>query len=44
VTKEPLDRASDHHDIAVIDTTGALLARRRIDDTAARASRSSCKF
>ncbi|MBQ0907059.1 IS110 family transposase [Micromonospora sp. U21] len=30
-----IDWASDHHDIAVIDDTGALLARARIDDTAA---------
>ncbi|MGW0886302.1 IS110 family transposase [Streptomyces sp. NPDC002671] len=29
-----IDWASDHHDIAVIDETGSLLARARIDDTA----------
>ena len=30
-----IDWASDHHDIAVIDASGSLLARARIDDTAA---------
>ncbi|MFF3249210.1 IS110 family transposase [Streptomyces sp. NPDC002870] len=30
-----IDWASDHHDIAVVDETGSLLARARIDDTAA---------
>jgi hypothetical protein len=30
-----VDWASDHHDIAVVDETGSLLARARIDDTAA---------
>ncbi len=29
-----IDWASDHHDIAVVDETGSLLARARIDDTA----------
>lgn len=29
-----IDWASDHHDIAMVDDTGALLARARIDDTA----------
>jgi len=29
-----IDWASDHHDIAVIDDAGTLLARARIDDTA----------
>lgn len=29
-----IDWASDHHDIAIVDETGALLARARIDDTA----------
>lgn len=29
-----IDWASDHHDIAVIDETGSLLARARMDDTA----------
>jgi hypothetical protein len=30
-----IDWASDHHDIAVVDASGSLLARARIDDTAA---------
>ncbi len=29
-----IDWASDHHDIAVVDETGSLLARARIDDSA----------
>jgi transposase len=30
-----IDWASDHHDIVIIDDTGTLLARARLDDTAA---------
>jgi predicted NBD/HSP70 family sugar kinase len=29
-----IDWASDHHDIAIVDETGSLLARARIDDSA----------
>jgi len=29
-----IDWAEDHHDIALVDETGALLARRRITDDA----------
>jgi hypothetical protein len=29
-----IDWASDHHDVAIVDDTGTLLAKARIDDTA----------